>query len=50
MTDGTPSIGLPYIMASQAQKHVTHNALIEAMWQTDADLKARVTALEGKSG
>ncbi|MEN3793072.1 DUF2793 domain-containing protein [Fulvimarina sp. MAC3] len=25
MTDGTPSIGLPYIMASQAQKHVTHN-------------------------
>ncbi len=29
--DQTPNIGLPYIMAAQAQKHVTHNEAIRAL-------------------
>ena len=28
MSDNTPNLGLPYIMAAQAQKHVTHNEAI----------------------
>jgi hypothetical protein len=30
MTD-TPNLALPYILASQAQKHVTHNEAIRAL-------------------
>jgi hypothetical protein len=29
--DDTPNLGLPYIMAAQAQKHVTHNEAIRAL-------------------
>lgn len=29
--DHTPNLGLPYIMAAQAQKHVTHNEAIRAL-------------------
>ncbi|MCO6185308.1 DUF2793 domain-containing protein [Rhizobium sp. L1K21] len=32
MTDNTPNLALPYILASQAQKHITHN---EALRQLD---------------
>lgn len=27
----TPNLGLPYILPSQAQKHVTHNEAIKAL-------------------
>ncbi len=29
--DDTPNLGLPYIMAAQSQKHVTHNEAIRAL-------------------
>jgi hypothetical protein len=29
--DSTPNLGLPYIMAAQSQKHVTHNEAIRAL-------------------
>ncbi len=29
--DETPNLGLPYIMAAQSQKHVTHNEAIRAL-------------------
>ena len=29
--DNTPNLGLPYIMAAQAQKHVTHNEAIRSL-------------------
>jgi hypothetical protein len=29
--DDTPNLGLPYIMAAQSQKHVTHNEAIRAI-------------------
>jgi hypothetical protein len=29
--DSTPNLGLPYIMAAQSQKHVTHNGAIRAL-------------------
>ena len=29
--DATPNLGLPYIMAAQSQKHVTHNEAIRAL-------------------
>ena len=29
--DTTPNLALPYILASQAQKHVTHNEAIRAL-------------------
>ena len=44
--DDTPNLGLPYIMAAQSQKHVTHNEAIrvlDAMVQLavlDRDLSA----------
>ena len=31
MNDSTPNLALPYIMAAQAQKHVTHNEAIRAL-------------------
>ena len=31
MTDQTPNLRLPYMMAAQAQKHVTHNEAIRAL-------------------
>ena len=31
MSDTTPNLSLPYIMAAQAQKHVTHNEAIRAL-------------------
>jgi hypothetical protein len=31
MTESTPSLDLPYIMAAQAQKHATHNEAIRAL-------------------
>lgn len=31
MSEETPNLGLPYIMPSQAQKHVTHNEAIRAL-------------------
>lgn len=31
MSDSTPNLQLPYIMAAQAQKHVTHNEAIRAL-------------------
>lgn len=31
MTDSTPNLTLPYIMAAQAQKHVTHNEALRAL-------------------
>jgi len=31
MTDQTPSLNLPFIMPSQAQKHVTHNQALEIL-------------------
>ena len=31
MTDTTPNLALPYIIAAQAQKHVTHNQAIRAL-------------------
>lgn len=41
MSDETPNLNLPYIMPSQAQKHVTHNEAIRAI---DALLQIGVTA------
>ncbi|WP_158555162.1 DUF2793 domain-containing protein [Fulvimarina endophytica] len=41
MSEETPLIGLPYIMASQAQKHVTHN---EALARLDALVQLAVTS------
>jgi hypothetical protein len=42
--DSTPNLGLPYIMAAQSQKHVTHNEAIRAL-----DAVARIgTALDGE--
>ena len=32
--DATPNLGLPYIMAAQSQKHVTHNEAIRALVRT----------------
>ena len=29
--DDTPNLSLPYIMAAQSQKHVTHNEAIRAL-------------------
>ena len=29
--DTTPNLGLPYIMAAQSQKHVTHNEALRAL-------------------
>ena len=46
MSDATTHLALPYIMAAQAQKHVTHNEalrLLDAMLQLavlDRDLTA----------
>lgn len=31
MSDSTPNLALPYIMAAQAQKHVTHYEAIRAL-------------------
>ena len=31
MADTSPNLGLPYILPSQAQKHVTHNAAIDTL-------------------
>lgn len=41
MSEETPNLGLPYIMPSQAQKHVTHNEAIRAL---DALLQIGVIA------
>lgn len=38
MTETTPNLILPYIMPSQAQKHVTHNEAIRAR-RTGADCR-----------
>ena len=43
MSEETPNLGLPYIMPSQAQKHVTHNEAIRAV---DALLQIGVIARE----
>lgn len=40
MTDTTPNFALPYILASQAQKHVTHN---EALRQLDGLIALTIT-------
>lgn len=40
----TPNLGLPYIMAAQAQKHVTHNEAIRAL---DALVHLAVIARDG---
>ena len=29
--DSTPNLQLPYLMAAQAQKHVTHNEALRAL-------------------
>jgi hypothetical protein len=29
--DATPNLGLPYILAAQSQKHVTHNEALRAL-------------------
>ena len=31
MTTTTPRLGLPFIKAAQAQKHVSHNAALERL-------------------
>lgn len=31
MTDATPNLILPYILAAQAQKHVTHNEAVRML-------------------
>ena len=31
MSDATVNLNLPYIMAAQAQKHVTHNESLKAL-------------------
>lgn len=43
MSDTTPVLALPYIMPSQAQKHVTHN---EALRQLDAIIQLVVIAAD----
>ena len=43
MPDNTPVLALPYIMPSQAQKHVTHN---EALRQLDAIVQLVVIAAD----
>lgn len=46
MSDTTPNLSLPYIMAAQAQKHITHNEAVRAldalvqMTVSDRDLAA----------
>ena len=40
MPDTTPNLALPFILPSQAQKHVTHN---EALQQLDAVVQLAVT-------
>jgi len=49
MTDTTAILGLPYLLPSQAQKHVTHN---EALRQLDAlvQLSAAENAATGAPG
>jgi hypothetical protein len=42
MSDTSPALGLPFIMASQAQKHVTHN---EALRVLDAIVQLAVDSL-----
>lgn len=39
MSDTSTDLGLPYLMAAQAQKHVTHN---EALWLLDAMVQLAV--------
>lgn len=39
MPDSTANLGLPYILPSQAQKHVTHNAALDTV---DALVQLRV--------
>lgn len=41
MSDNSPNLALPYLMPSQAQKHVTHN---EALLRLDALVQLRVAA------
>ena len=41
MSDQTPNLALPYILPSQAQKHVTHN---EALQRLDATVQLVITA------
>ncbi len=40
--DRTPALSLPYILPSQAQKHVTHNEALQAL---DALVQARVASM-----
>ena len=32
MPDITPNLALPFILPSQAQKHVTHNEALQQLW------------------
>jgi hypothetical protein len=43
MTDRSPNLDMPYLLPSQAQKHVSHN---EALQQLDALVQFSVTALD----
>ncbi|MFC3119936.1 DUF2793 domain-containing protein [Jhaorihella thermophila] len=43
MTDLSPRLGLPYLLPSQAQKHVTHN---EALRLLDALVQLTVESFE----
>ena len=42
MSENTANLDLPFIMPSQAQKHVTHN---EALLKLDAAVQLRLTAI-----
>ena len=42
--DQTPNLTLPYIMAAQAQKHVTHNEALRAL-----DVIVQFSALDNPS-
>ncbi|MFC4671049.1 DUF2793 domain-containing protein [Seohaeicola nanhaiensis] len=46
MSDTSAILGLPYLMPSQAQKHVTHN---EALARLDLLVQLRVEALEAET-
>ncbi len=46
MSDTSPNLSLPYLMPSQAQKHVTHN---EALQMLDALVQLRIEAFEENS-
>lgn len=43
MSDTTPILGLPYILPSQAQKHVTHNEAIDALVQLTVESQTTTT-------